>query len=162
MQRASPSPLRARRTGKMPSPTLLKTDEQEVLAANQAFYEALEALDLEKMKAAWWHEDWVVCVHPGWDLIQGWEEIQESWANIFHSTEFMRVTVSRPLIHVVGEAAWVSCVENVTSSFEGGFSTAMIEATNIFIRRNGRWKIVHHHAAPLPGRVPSGTSQAVQ
>src|SRR5207245_10623806 len=115
MQRASPSPLRARRTRKMPSPTLLKTDEQEVLAANQAFYEALEALDLEQMKAAWWQEDWVVCVHPGWDLIQGWEEIQESWVIIFYSTESMRVIVIHPLIHAVGEAAWVSCFEVVDS-----------------------------------------------
>lgn len=146
----------------MPAEPQLETDEREVLAANQAFYEALEALDLEKMAAAWWHEDWVKCLHPGGDLLEGWEDIRDSWANIFHSTSSMRVTLTRPLVHVQGDVAWVSCIENVTSTFEGGFATAVVEATNIFTRRNGKWRTVHHHAAPLPGRVPTGTSQTVQ
>ncbi|MGH9376178.1 MAG: nuclear transport factor 2 family protein, partial [Terriglobia bacterium] len=48
-------------------------DEQEVLAANEAFYRAVEALDLKQMGAAWWHDDWVLCLHPGWPLVRGWE-----------------------------------------------------------------------------------------
>lgn len=146
----------------MPPRTQLQTDEQEVLAVNQAFYEALESLSLEKMDLAWWHEDWVICIHPGWDLIQGWEEVRESWATIFRSTEYMRVAVSRPLVHVFGDTAWITCIENVTSTFAQGFSTGLVEATNIFVRRNGQWRMVHHHAAPLPDRVPSGTSKTVQ
>ncbi|HMX30241.1 MAG TPA: nuclear transport factor 2 family protein, partial [Blastocatellia bacterium] len=35
--------------------------------ANQSFYLALENADLEAMAAVWLHEDWVKCVHPGWD-----------------------------------------------------------------------------------------------
>ncbi len=144
-----------------PTPQL-ESDEQEVMTANGAFYEALQHLDLAKMDAAWWHEDWVKCIHPGWELIQGWDEIHESWESIFRSTEKMRVSVSRPFVKVLGDVAWVSCIENVTSTFEGGFATAVVEATNIFLRRAGHWRMIHHHAAPLPGRVPSGTSQSVQ
>lgn len=140
----------------------LETDENEVLAANQAFYQALQSLELPRMEALWWHEDWVSCLHPGGDLICGWEEVLERWANIFRSTSQMRATVSRPLVHVQGDAAWVSCIENVTSTYEGGFETAMIEATNIFVRRNGEWRMAHHHTTLLPGRVPSGTSRSVQ
>jgi ketosteroid isomerase-like protein len=146
----------------MPAAARLQTDEQEVLLVNQAFYDALQALNLEKMEAVWWHEDWVNCLHPGGDLIHGWEAVQESWANIFRSTDYMRVSVSRPLLHLIGDAAWISCVENVTSTFESGFASALIEATNIFVRREGSWRMVHHHAAPLPGRLPSGTSRTVQ
>ncbi len=140
----------------------LETDEQEVLEANQAFYQALELLDLAQMGAVWLHEDWVKCLHPGWDLILGWQDVRESWANIFRSTVQMRVTISRPLVHVLGDTAWVSCVENVTSTSEGDFETALIETTNIFVRRQGRWLMVHHHTTPLPGRVPAGTSRSVQ
>lgn len=132
------------------------------MAVNQAFYEALQNLDLEKMGDVWWHENWVKCVHPGRDLIEGWEEVWESWTNIFRSTEYLRVAISRPLVRVVGDAAWVSCIENVTSTLGSDFATAMIEATNIFVRREGQWRMVHHHAAPLPGRLPSGTSLTVQ
>lgn len=144
-----------------PQPVLM-TDEQEILEANRAFYQAMESLDLAKMAAVWLHEDWVECLHPGWDLIQGWEDVEESWVNIFRSTQQMRVSVIRPFVRVVGDCAWVSCMENVTITYEGGFSTAVIETTNIFVRRQGRWRMVHHHTTPLPDRVPSGTSQTVQ
>jgi ketosteroid isomerase-like protein len=140
----------------------LESDEQEVLGANRAFYQALQSLDLERMDELWLHEDWVKCLHPGWELRIGWEEVYESWANIFHSTTRMQVTISRPLVRAIGDTAWVSCVASVTTSYEGGFSTAMVETTNIFVRHSGQWRMVHHHTSPLPGRVPSGTSRAVQ
>jgi len=140
----------------------LQTDDNEVLAVNQAFYEALQALNLKMMEAVWWHEDWVRCIHPGGELIQGWEDVRESWASIFHSTEYMRVSISRPLVKVIGDVAWISCIENVTSTFEDDFATALVETTNIFVRRGGQWRMAHHHAAPLPGRLPAGTSQTVQ
>ncbi len=136
--------------------------EQQVLAANAAFYEALQALSLEKMDAVWLHEDWVKCVHPGGELVLGWDDVRENWANIFESTEYMRIAVSRPLVRVLGEVAWVSRMENVTSTVERDFATALVEATNLFVLREGRWLMVHHHAAPIPGRLPSGTSRTVQ
>jgi ketosteroid isomerase-like protein len=114
------------------------------------------------MEQIWWHEDWVKCLHPGWDLIVGWEDVRESWATIFRSTLQMRVAISRALAEVHGDTAWVSCIEHVTSAFEGGFSTALVEATNIFIRRNGEWRMVHHHTTPLPGGEDSEKSSRVQ
>ena len=146
----------------MPTPSRAAIDELEVLSANDAFYEALGGLDLARMDGVWWHEDWVRCLHPGWDLLIGWEAVQESWATIFRSTLQMRVAISRPLVHVFGDAAWVSCVEHVTSTIEDDFTTALIEATNIFVRKNGHWRLAHHHTTPLPGRVPTGGSQTVQ
>jgi hypothetical protein len=38
----------------------------------------------------------------------------------------------------------------------------VIEATNIFVRRQGRWLMVHHHTTPLPGQTPPGASTTVQ
>jgi uncharacterized protein (TIGR02246 family) len=146
----------------MPAPQTLQTDEAEVLAALQAFYEALGDLNLEKMSARWWQEDWVSCLHPGWDLLIGWEEIQESFRNIFRSTTQMRVAITRPIVRVRGDVAWVSCIESVTSTYDSGFETAMIEATNIVVRRNGEWRMAHHHSTVLPDRVPSGASKRVQ
>lgn len=146
----------------MPASRNLETDEAEVLSANQAFYQALQELDLARMGPLWWHEDWVSCVHPGWDLLLGWEEVRESWGNIFRSTTQMRVTITRPFVHVHGDVGWVSCIENVTSTYETGFETALVEATNIYVRRNGEWRMAHHHSTLLPDRVPTGTSRSVQ
>jgi ketosteroid isomerase-like protein len=145
----------------LPSPSL-QTDEAEVLAANQAFYEALANLNIARMTALWWQEDWVSCLHPGWELLMGWDEVLESWQNIFRSTTQMRVVVTRPIVRVQGDVAWVSCVESVTSTYETGFETAMVEATNILVRRSGEWRMAHHHSTLLPDRVPTGTSRRVQ
>jgi len=146
----------------MPVLKILQTDEAEVLTANQAFYQALAELNIEKMISIWWQENWISCLHPGWDLLLGWEEVMESWRNIFNSTTQMRVDIARPLVRVQGDVAWVSCVENVTSTYETGFETAVMEATNILVRRNGEWRMAHHHSTTLPDRVPSGASRRIQ
>jgi len=137
-------------------------DEQDVLAANEAFYRAVETLDLTQIGASWWHDDWVQCLHPGWPLVRGWEEVLQSWAGIFRSTTQLSVSISRPLVRVLGDAAWVSCIEQVATALEGDFVGARVETTNIFVRRHGRWKMVHHHTTPLPGSGLVESSQSVQ
>ena len=137
-------------------------DEQEVREANNIFYQAMQSLDLAQMENVWWHEDCVLCLHPGWELIIGWDKVKESWAGIFRSTVQLQVSISEPRVSVVGDAAWVSCTEQVTSMMETDFTTARVEATNIFVRRKGRWRMVHHHTTPLPDRVMTGVTHSVQ
>ena len=136
----------------------LQTDEQEVLAANRTFYTALHTLDYPKMEQLWLHADWVMCLHPGWELLVGWEDVRGSWENIFRSTDKMMVSISRALVHVMGETAWVSCLENVTTASQKSFSTALVETTNIFVRRDGHWLLVHHHTTPLADDPPGATT----
>jgi ketosteroid isomerase-like protein len=139
-----------------------KSAEQEVLNANLEFYRALQNLDLAKMEALWVQEEIATCLHPGWELLIGWEDVGGSWASIFKSPQQMRITISRPLAVVHGDVAWVNCIENITTLYEGGFSTASVEAVNIFLQREGKWLLVHHHAAPLPDHVPANTSRSIQ
>ena len=124
--------------------------DEKVLAANQRFYSALENLDFEAMEEIWLHEDWVGCVHPGWELLEGWDAVGESWRRIFENTQRMKVGVSNVSVRVEGDTAWVNCIEEVTSSYASGFSTASVQATNIFVRRDGDWRLVHHHASAIP------------
>jgi ketosteroid isomerase-like protein len=137
----------------------LQTDEEEVLTANRTFYAALHSLDMLLMAQVWLHTDWVKCLLPGWDLLVGWEEVRRSWEEIFRSTEQMMVSISRPLVHVAGNVAWVSCLENVTSAYQNDFSSALVEATNIFLRHEGRWFIVHHHTTPLAEPPPDASAR---
>jgi ketosteroid isomerase-like protein len=122
----------------------------QVLAANQAFYAAFGALSLEQMSAIWLHEDWVHCVHPGWQLLQGWEEVRESWARIFSGTQRVKLEIGGVSAHLEGEVAWVTCTEQVLSSFESGFDQVQVQATNLFVLRGGSWRLAAHHASPLP------------
>ena len=129
---------------------LMTSEEEKVLESNQNFYSALQNLSLKEMEAVWLPEDWVRCVHPGWDLIEGWEAVRESWQHIFENTTFMRVAVALQSVRVENSVAWVCCTEKIYSAAEGRFDSAHVQSTNIFERRNGNWYVVHHHASPLP------------
>ena len=124
--------------------------EQAVLAANRRFYAAFESLDLAEMEEIWAHEDWVQCVHPGWNLLVGWGEVRESWVRIFSNTERVQIAISSVWAHVQGEVAWVACTEHVTTSFAGGFDTALVQAMNLFVQHDGAWRMAVHHSSPLP------------
>ena len=127
-------------TGEDPSP---------VLAANRAFYAALESRDAAGMEAVWSHDDDVACVHPGWHRLEGWEEVSRSWHAIFANSRPWKVRPEEERAFVSGTVAVVLCVEVLEASGTSG-EPARMQATNVFRRENGDWRIVHHHASPMP------------
>lgn len=139
----------------MPTQTVpqKQTPEEAVRSANQRFYAAFESLDIAEMEDVWVHDDGVQCVQPGWELLLGWEEVRGSWARIFANSKRVRIALSSVWVRVEGEVAWVACTEHVTTAFAEGFDEATVQATNIFVFRQGTWLLVAHHASPLP--VPS-------
>jgi uncharacterized protein (TIGR02246 family) len=122
-----------------------------VAAANLAFYRALEARDLGHMSKIWLQDVSASCVHPGWHRLDGWEEIARSWENIFANSRPWSVGCEDVRVAVSGDLAWVTCVE-VIVPFGGDEEedAARMQATNLFGRVNGEWRLVHHHASPTP------------
>lgn len=127
-----------------------QTPEQSLQAANRHFYAAFESLDMAQMESVWAHDEGVQCVQPGWDLLIGWDDVRERWARIFANTKRVRVALSGVRARIEGEIGWVACSARVTTAFVEGFDEALVQATNIFVRRNGEWLLVTHHASPLP------------
>ena len=125
------------------------SDEAAVLAANAAFYAAFESLSIEDMDAVWAHEEPVLCVHPGWPLLSTREQVIESWRRIFENASLMRFDITGAQVVVEGEAAWVSCTENLTQVLDGRVVEAKIQATNLFRRRLGEWRVAHHHGSAV-------------
>jgi len=91
------------------------------------------------MEEVWAHDDGVECVHPRWDLLLGWDEVRERWARIFANTKRARVALSNVWVRVEGEVAWAACTAHVTTAFAEGFDEAIVQATNIFVQREGQW-----------------------
>jgi len=84
------------------------------------------------------------------------EEIRDSWLRIFANTQRMKLQISAVWARIEGEVAWVACTEHLTSAFEDGFDQSLVQATNIFVLRDAAWRMVAHHASPLPARpVPT-------
>jgi ketosteroid isomerase-like protein len=125
--------------------------EREVLEANSAFYEAFARSDAEAMDALWAREAPVACLHPGWELLLGRAAVVESWRRILLGGGAPpAIRCERASAHVQGDWAWVVCVEVLPDG--------MLAATNLFVREEGTWRMVHHHASPTPAppRRPAG------
>jgi len=138
------------------------SEVEELRAVNERFYKALEELDLEQMQRLWLHEPWVRCIHPGWDVLVGWEHVRESLEQIFASTGWMRVTPTECNIHVFGEVGMVACAENITASRDSDVGVAVAQATNLFRRTPEGWRMFHHHASPAPVHVTQPFSGTIQ
>ncbi len=124
------------------------TDLEAVKEANQRFYEAFGALDIQAMDDLWEPSDRALCVHPGWQPIVGWEPIRDSWRGIFHNTTLMHFNIQYINVAVAGDSGWVTCVENISSVLQGRASNFGVLVTNIFVRTSLGWRMVAHHASP--------------
>jgi ketosteroid isomerase-like protein len=117
----------------------------EVLAANREFYDAFETRDLDRMSDIWVHDTRVSCVHPGWTALRGWAAVGSSWAALFNGPQHLQFIVTEADVVIVGDLAWVTCVENLLAD-DG---SATIAALNLFERADGRWRVLVHHGSPV-------------
>jgi ketosteroid isomerase-like protein len=122
---------------------------EAVQAANDAFYAAFEARDLDAMSDLWAHDDRVSCVHPGWVTLRGWGAVASSWAALFGGPQRLQFIVTDVSVVVAGDVAWVTCDENLL----GGDGGATVAVVNLFARDpDGHWRMMAHHGSPVMGR----------
>ena len=128
-----------------------RPDEKAVARANEEFYEAFEALDMDRMEACWLQDDEVRCIHPGWDAMVGWPQVSRSWMAIFANSAYIQFFLTDVQVHVAADTAWVTCAENILTGGTGGSEVedAKVLATNVFRRAGGRWRLVMHHGSPV-------------
>lgn len=122
-------------------------DVADVLAVNQAFYDAFEAADLDAMSELWEHSERVSCVHPGWPARRGWAAVAASWMALFQGPERLQFILTEVRAEVVGDVAWVTVDENLLSGPTGG----TVAAVNVVVRGDAGWRVVAHHGSPLAG-----------
>ncbi|HLC27422.1 MAG TPA: nuclear transport factor 2 family protein [bacterium] len=125
------------------------TSEEQVKEVNRQFYRAFESLDLEVMEKIWVKDSRAQCIHPGWPLMKGWNEVRESWSRIFSNTQFIKFTLGEVHVTLQGDWALVICLENILTLSGGGLTESTVLTTNIFIEEEGVWYLVHHHGSPL-------------
>jgi len=119
--------------------------EAEVLAANAAFYRAFATRDVAAMEALWASEAPIACTHPAWPVLVGRRDVLRSWRGILENPDAPSVEQRGAVVHLAGDAAIVLCRELVNDT--------PLEATNVFVREDGAWRIVHHHASAVAPNV---------
>lgn len=134
------------------------------IAANAAFYRAMEAQDLDAMASVWKQTDEVRCAHPGEPPLKGWAAVETSWRRIFEATDLFRVRVSDVHVFEGERLAVVVCVEHITAVANGEAMEGAVAATNVFERVGDAWLLVHHQGSGLSVRsttIGMPTSNAI-
>ena len=116
-------------------------NEEDVLAANEAFYRAFNQKDPVAMDAIWARSTGVTCVHPGWNTLTGRDRVMESWRGILTNPDQPKIVTGGASVSFFGDAAVVLCRELVAGS--------PLAATNIYVLEDGSWKLVHHQSGPV-------------
>lgn len=133
----------------------------EILMSNGKFYHAFERLSIDMMDNLWKHDENIICVHPGWDLLVGWLAIRESWVTIFQNTKVIKFNITNTKVRILdsGNIGVVVCQENIESSVRQQDKIGII-ATNIFERYENRWLLIHHQGSSISNyMVPNLTPQ---
>ena len=117
--------------------------------AEQAFYEAFANADLAAMMAVWAERDFIECVHPMSNRVQGYEAVEESWREIFEGGLRVRFKLSN--VHRTQDALIAVHVLHEHLSTPGDNNRwPPVIATNVFQLVDGSWRMIHHHASPCP------------
>ena len=111
------------------------------MAANQAFYDAFNARDLAAMAELWARQSEVTCIHPHRAMLLGRDEVLRSWRAILGHPEQPKIVFAAEPPRIFGEVGVVSGREVVAA--------VPIAATNIYVREDGEWRMIHHHGSPV-------------
>jgi ketosteroid isomerase-like protein len=126
---------------------------QKIFASPQdvetAFYEALERCDIEAMMAVWAEDEEVVCVHPGGPRLIGYAMIRDAWQHVFANGRKLRVRLSQQ-ISMTTPFAMVSTLMEHIATLDNENVSAPVAATNVYVRGALGWRMVAHHASPVP------------
>ena len=112
-----------------------------------AFYEALQAGDIDKLMACWADEDDVVCVHPGGPRLVGVAAIRAAFEAMFangtiraYAEKIRKVEAMSASVH--------SVLERIEVMTEEGPAHAYVIATNVYHKTAQGWRLVAHHTSP--------------
>ena len=99
----------------------------------QAFYDALQHADLERLMACWADEDDIVCVHPGGPRMVGHAAVRAAFEALFangsvkaHPEKVRRLDAGSCSVH--------SVVERVEVLSDDGLQHAWVVATNVYAK----------------------------
>ncbi|HSC34785.1 MAG TPA: nuclear transport factor 2 family protein [Thermodesulfobacteriota bacterium] len=126
------------------------SDEELILEVNERFYRALGTRDLSLMDTVFVRDERAGCTHPGWVMLRGWEAIRQSWENVFDPEDRLAIKLHNVTVDINGDAACVTCVQELTYVKRNPVMMNVSISTNIFERTESGWLMVIHHASPIP------------
>ena len=130
------------------------TSTQELRAANDSLYAALNAMftgNLEPMNNIWSHTDNVTDMGPFGGRLTGWEAVGAEFKKEAGMKLGGRIVCKELHIYAGTDMGYTVCTEEGENmSADGKPVLVSHRATNIFHLENGQWKLVHHQTDNSP------------
>ena len=123
-------------------------------AVEQAFYDALEAGDVDALMTVWSEDDEIICIHPGGQRLVGHQAISASWREIL-SNGPIAVRPSDPeilqgsLVSVHSVLSRVMALVRTEGPSSGSPQAVSVNilVTHVFFKGAQGWRMVLHHAS---------------
>lgn len=122
--------------------------EDDVRKVSKQFYAALSRMcngDAHALAEVWSHGGAVTALHPIGGREVGWDAVKQSFGKVAELSSGGKVELKDQLIHVVGDLAYEVGVEHGQIKLAGRQVDINVRVTNVYQRRTGAWKMVHHH-----------------
>lgn len=123
----------------------------EIEQVNASLYAAWEDADVDALEQLWDTADDISCVHPGSPVFSGRRDVLRSWTALLANSGYLQFVLSNVEIRLEGEVAVVTCEENILADVSptDGLVGGTAVATNVFRRRDDRWRLWVHHSSPV-------------
>jgi ketosteroid isomerase-like protein len=129
-----------------------KADKQELLAANDGFYTALNALfkgEVGGMEQVWSHGDDVNYMGPDGLRLLGWQAVLADWKKQAEKRLGGTIKMDQPQVQVGGSMGVITGIEMGENIIDGKPQKVSIRTTSIFRKEHGKWKMIGHHTDKL-------------
>ena len=128
------------------------SDVEAIKAANAGFYAALSARDAGALDRVWDHDGQVFNIFGVSKApMVGWTAVKSGYEDLFDRFPELSVSMADPSIRQDADTAVVVGVETQKVRLPNGeVASALLPGTNVFVKRNGRWLMVHHHSSRPP------------
>ncbi len=116
--------------------------------AEDAYYDAIEAQDLDTLMSVWEASDEVICLLPMLPAVQGRDGIKAAWSHLFETAQGLEIEV----IHM----SWVETDDWSIHLLEERVRLPQqsephrVYASNIYRRGADGWHLLMHQNAPTP------------
>jgi|KBSSwiStaDraftv2_1062776.scaffolds.fasta_scaffold73569_3 ketosteroid isomerase-like protein len=149
--------MRGRGRGARFLPILTELDPEDrdaAVAANRDFYRAFNQRDIATIDQLWARNAPLVCMHPNQVPLTERTAIVRSWQRILS-------TPNLPLVHCQDEIL-IGRRHMVTIVCREVAATIQLIATNVFVKEDGAWRLVHHQSGNVPFKKPTAPAQPVK
>ena len=106
--------------------------------------------DASKIASVWSHGPNVTALHPIGSREVGWDAVWASFEGFSKIATDGAFELSDQQISVSGDVAVETGTEHVKGKL-GGHAYAMTpRVTNVYVKQDGGWKMIHHHSEFVP------------